>query len=202
MRGRNVSAALFEGLLMAMHEIRSRRCVCDGPNASRVARVMRNMTRQSAAVRALLALASLTTATPVTACGFAPTHVEQRSDPDPELVAEAIRFCELVPPPDAVVTAVTYYFWQDDTFEITVVMPPESVDVLLRDSRFSEPMEPGGTLHGSSPADGSELLDGPAVASAQEQLPGPPARPEPLVRNVVVDRSDPGRAVVHLSCWD
>jgi hypothetical protein len=153
-------------------------------------------------VRVLLAAATLMTAVPVTACGLVPTHVEQRSDPDPELVAEAIRFCELVSPSDVVVTAVTYSFWQDDGFEITAVMPPESVDVLLRDLRFTKPLEPGGTLNGSSPADGSEIPAGPAVASAQERLPGPPARPEPLVRNVLADRSGPGRAAVHLACWD
>lgn len=152
--------------------------------------------------RLLLAATAFATTGSLTACGLLGTHLEQRSDPDAELIAEAIRFCELVTPPNVVVTAVTYDFWQDDSFGITAVMPPESVDLLLRDSRFTEPLSPGGTLHGSSPADGSEIPAGPAVASAQEQLPGPPARPEPLTRNVVVDGSDPGQAVVHLACWD
>jgi hypothetical protein len=165
---------------------------------------MRHMTHRYAGAGVSLAHAGAAVAATMslTACGLPGTHIEQRSDPDPELVAEAILFCELSTPPDVVVTAVTYHFWQDDSFEITAVMPPGSVDALLRDSRFTEPLEPGGTLSGSMPADGSEIPTGPAVTSAQEQLPGPPARPEPLTRNVLVDRSDPGQAVVHLACWD
>jgi hypothetical protein len=170
------------------------------PNAEDGSQVMRRVTH--AAVSPVLAAAALVTTISLTGCGHLGTHVEQRSNPDPELVAEAIRFCELMTPPDVVVTAVTYDFWQDDSVGITAVMPPGSVEVLLRDSKFTEPLEPGGTLHGSSPADGSEIPTGPTVTSAQERLPGPPARPEPLTRNVLVDRSDPGQALVHLACWD
>lgn len=149
----------------------------------------------------LLVSAALVATMPLTACSWGCTHIMQRSDPDPELVAEAIRFCELVTPPDAVATALTYDYWQDNLFGITAVIPPASVDVLLRDSRFTQPLEPGRTLYGSM-ADGSEVPAGPAVASAQQRLPGPPARPWLLTRNVLVDRSDPGQAVVHVECWD
>jgi hypothetical protein len=97
-------------------------------------------------------------------------------------------------PPDAVATAAHATTWQEDSVGLTAVMPPASVDVLLRDSRVIEPLAPGPAEYRSGPPDGSELPTGPAVTSVTESFPD-------VVRTMLIERSDASRAVVHVVCW-
>ncbi len=150
------------------------------------------------ALPAAVLIAALTSL--LTGCILA-TDIRQRSDPDPKLVAAALEHGEWDLPPGATAVAVSYTRWQDDSFSLTVVMPPDGVDAFLSGSRFTEPLHPGNDVPYDN-ADGSPRVDGPATSSAQESLPGPPARPEPLTRVVMVDRSDPGRTIVQLHWWD
>jgi hypothetical protein len=121
-----------------------------------------------------------------------PRQTRQRSGPDPEVVATVTEAGEWVLPRDATVIAGSMV----DTYALTLAMPPASVDVLLRESRFTVPLEQG-TVAFSIGADGSWLVPGPAMWSAWQNLP----RRQGELRLVVVDRSDPDRAVVHLEVW-
>jgi hypothetical protein len=118
--------------------------------------------------------------------------VQQRSDPDLGLVAEALAAGHLVLPQGARVVAVRASHWPDDAYAVTVVLPLDSVDDLLLYSNFAVPLERFRCCVELT-ADGSEILPGPRVLAAEESDAGPPQ----AVRRIVVDGSDPRRAVVH-----
>jgi hypothetical protein len=135
----------------------------------------------------------------VVGCGN-PWHVQQRSDPDPELVALVAEVGEWVLPRDATAVAASLLDSLDDTYGLTLAMPPASVDALLRESRFTEPLRQG-DVEFSRGADGSPLVPGPTMWSAREKVPRPPGEDATDSRLVVVDRSDPDRVVVHVEVW-
>jgi hypothetical protein len=135
----------------------------------------------------------------VVGCGN-PWHVQQRSDPDPELVALVAEVGEWVLPPDATAVAASALDSLDDTYALTLVMQPASVDVLLRESRFTAPLQQG-DVEFSRGADGSPLVPGPAMWCAHQKVPRPPGKDPTDLRLVVVDRTDPRRVVVHLEVW-
>jgi hypothetical protein len=124
----------------------------------------------------------------------------QRSDPDPELMAVVIDVGEWVLPPDATVIAGSLVDSLDNTYALTLAMRPASVDVLLRASRFTAPLQQG-TVEFLRGADGGRLVPGPTVWPASEGVPRPPGEDRTDLRLVVVDRSDPHRSVVHLEVW-
>jgi hypothetical protein len=142
----------------------------------------------------LIAVA-LALSTVLVGCGH-PWRTDQRSGPDPEAVAVVVEVGEWVLPPDAVVVAGSLV----DTYALTLAMPPASVDVLLRESRFTAPLEQG-TAQFPIGADGSFLVPGPAMWSARQNMPRPPGEDRTDLRLVVVDRSDPDRVLVHLEVW-
>jgi hypothetical protein len=116
-----------------------------------------------------------------------PWRIHQPSDPDPEVVAVVVEVGQWVLPPDATAVAVEVIDSLDNTYSLTLEMPPASVDVLLRESRFTAPLEEASWAN--------------STWTARQQVPRPPGEDSTDLRLVTVNLADPHRAVVYLQVW-
>jgi hypothetical protein len=148
---------------------------------------------------AILALA-------LTACGSDVPNQENRMPPrgpsdtatnDNSLAAEALSFGGIVLPPSAKVLAADTDRGIDQQYRLAVEVDPNSIDALLSGSTFTTPLEHGRkvfmpALHGFDPDNGTD------IASAQDRLPPQGQRKNYVSREILVDRTNPAKPVIHL----
>ena len=111
----------------------------------------------------------------------------------PPQLAEALDFSGIVLPADAQVLGLDAEKGIDARYRLAFAVDEAGADRLLADSRFGAPLVP-------VPSAPQEVLPGvpvgQEVAAGGDEL-ARPGRP-PVVREVMVDRSDPVRVVVHV----
>jgi hypothetical protein len=121
-----------------------------------------------------------------TGCGFVSCGA-----PPPERIPEYLAGSGIVLTADAELVGVGYGCWQDKSIYFTIAVPPDSVDDLLRASRFEAPMNP--LAYPAHIGDGRTIgtvEPGPGVFEAHDEDPS---------RYVVVDYSDPVRSMVYIN---
>jgi hypothetical protein len=142
----------------------------------------------------------------LTACGSDVPSQENRMPPhgpsdtatnDNSLATEALSFGGIVLPPSAKVLAVDTDRGIDQIYRLAVEVDPGSIDTLLSGSTFTSPLEQGRkvfmpALQGFDPDNGSD------IASAQDRLPPQGQRKNYVAREILVDRTNPAKPVVHL----
>ncbi|UVS81675.1 hypothetical protein [Actinokineospora sp. UTMC 2448] len=111
-----------------------------------------------------------------------------REEPVPPVTAsEALAFGGVVLPPDADVLGVRGEKGVDQLYILAVAVEAADVPTMLAESGFATSLEPGRQVH-MAPIDGH--APGADVASAQD-------RRGRVIREVLVDRTDPARPIVH-----
>ncbi len=140
----------------------------------------------------------------VTACGADPdteTRLPRNSPSgsatNDNLAAEALSFGGIVLPPAAKVIGVDYNKGIDLIYRVAIEIDSGSVDTLLSASQFTTPLEQGRKVF--MPAlDGFDPDNGSDIASAQDRLPPQGERKYYAAREILVDRTNPVKPVVHL----
>ncbi|MGC7094736.1 hypothetical protein ACPZ19_08735 [Amycolatopsis lurida] len=109
----------------------------------------------------------------------------------------ALDFGGIVLPPGAEVLGVLDERGIDQLYALAIAVEPDTVDSLLAGSGFTKELEPGRQVF-LPPVPGFDPDRGTDIASAQDALPAGRARPAKVTREVLLDRADPDRPVVHL----
>jgi hypothetical protein len=137
------------------------------------------------------------------ACGSSPGQ-EDRMSPSSTFnatteatIAEALTFGGIILPPSAKVLGVDRSKGMDQRFTLAVETDPASVDALLSGSKFTAPLQPGRkvfmpSIQGFNPDNGTD------IASAQDRLPPEGDRTHTVTREILVDRTNATKPVVHL----
>lgn len=141
-------------------------------------------------MRAVLVVVFLVCALVTSGCGGGR---DSRDAPPP--VEEALAFSGVVVPPGAEVLGVDAEHGQDSLYRLAVAVDDGAVEQLLGGSQFRTPLQPGRVV-GYEPVPQAPV--GAEFASASDELPPGPGRPETVFREVLVDTSPPDRAVVHV----
>lgn len=113
----------------------------------------------------------------------------------PPAVGEALAFSGIVVPPGAEVLGADASNGIDSFYQVAVAADAGAVERLLADSQFRAPLEPGREV---SYEPLPQVPVGADFASASDELPPGPGRPSTVFRELLVDRSDPARTVVHV----
>ncbi|WP_093149691.1 hypothetical protein [Saccharopolyspora antimicrobica] len=113
----------------------------------------------------------------------------------PPAVGEALAFSGVVVPPGGEVLGVDASRGIDSFCKVAVAVDAGSVERLLADSQFRAPLEPGREVTYEPLPQASIGTD---FASASDELSPGPGRPNTVFRELLVDRSDPARPVVHI----
>lgn len=119
------------------------------------------------------------------------------ASPDQGLVDEALAFGGIVLPPSATVVGAEQERGIDPLYRLAVHVTPDGVDRLLIESDFTTDLVPGRKVF-MKPVSGSDPQTGTSVASAQDRLPPAGQRQQTVTRELLVDRTDPARPVVHI----
>ncbi|MGW1679340.1 hypothetical protein [Saccharopolyspora sp. NPDC002376] len=114
------------------------------------------------------------------------------SEPSAE---EVLAFTGLVVPPGSEVVAFDAEHGIDSRYRLAVAVDPGAVDRLLADSQFNVPLEQGRAAT-QDPLPQTSI--GTDLASATDELPAGPGRPNEAHRELLLDRSNPDRPVVHV----
>ncbi|RZQ62146.1 hypothetical protein [Amycolatopsis suaedae] len=130
------------------------------------------------------------------ACGAEPGSPRGEEPADPAAVEQALRIGHIVLPPGTQVLGAQADRGIDQLYRLAVAVEPASVEPLLTGSGFTTPLERGRKVftpgvEGFHPDNGSD------IASAEDRLPPQPGTPDVVTREVLVDRTDPARPVVH-----
>ncbi|MER7079520.1 hypothetical protein SAMN02982929_03179 [Saccharopolyspora kobensis] len=118
-----------------------------------------------------------------------------RSRNAPPPVDEALAFSGVVVPPGGEVLGVDASQGIDSFYKVAVAVDAGAVDRLLADSQFRTPLEPGRDVT-YEPLPQAPV--GTDFASGSDELSPGPGRPNAVFRELLVDRSDPARPVVHV----
>lgn len=121
-------------------------------------------------------------------CGHVPVD-------DADATGDALRSSGIVLPPGAELLGIEHECGVDELWILAIAVGGEHVDGLLRGSGFREQLEPGRQVF-MPPVSGHEPSGTADVASAQDSFRGDDGAR--IVREVLVDRSDPDRPVVHV----
>jgi hypothetical protein len=116
---------------------------------------------------------------------------------DNSLATEALSFGGIVLPPAAKVLGADYTKGIDLAYRVAIEIDSGSVDALLSASQFTTPLEPGRKVF--MPAlDGFDPDNGSDIASAQDRLAPQGQRKHYVAREILVDRTNSAKLVVHL----
>ncbi|MER5394942.1 hypothetical protein [Saccharopolyspora sp. NPDC002686] len=110
-------------------------------------------------------------------------------------VDEALAFTGLVVPQGSEVVAFDAEHGIDSRYRLAVAVNADAVDRLLADSQFSAPLEQG---RAAIQAPLPQVSIGTDIASATDELPPGPGRPTEAHRELLLDRSNPARPVIHV----
>ncbi|MBP2182966.1 hypothetical protein [Amycolatopsis magusensis] len=119
------------------------------------------------------------------------------STPAAAALESALDFGGIVLPPGAEVLGVLDQRGIDQLYALAVALGPDTVDGLLRASGFGGELEPGRQVF-LPPVPGFDPDRGTDIASAQDALPAGRARRARVIREVLVDRGELGRPIVHI----
>lgn len=122
---------------------------------------------------------------------------EAREDhpPDAAHVNDALAFSGIAMPPGTRVLGVDGEHGLDQMYKLAVSVDAQAVDRMLTDSGLTVALVPG-RQPSQPPVDGVAL--GSVVASASDELPPGPGRESTVFREILVDRTDPAKPVVHV----
>jgi hypothetical protein len=151
-----------------------------------------------ATVAALLALA-------VTACGSGSPQEDRLPNDRPsettttnsDLAAQAMAFGGIVLPPSAKVLAATETKAIDQLYTLAIEIGPNSTDTFLSGSKFTTPLTPGRKVF-MPPALGFDPNNSSDIASAQDRLLPEGQRTHAVTREILIDRGNPAKPIVHL----
>lgn len=149
-------------------------------------------------IAVLLALAMT-----VAACGSGSSQEERMPEHSPSetatdtIASEALTFGGIVLPPSAKVLAADADKGIDQLYTLALEVDPPSVEALLSRSRFTTPLTPGRKVF-MEPAPGYEPNNSTDIASAQDRLLPEGERIHTVTREILIDRSNPVKSIVHL----
>jgi hypothetical protein len=130
-------------------------------------------------------------------CSSTPEQ-ENRMPPASPSAEDALKFGGIALPASAKVLGVTYEAGIDERYRVTISVPPGDVPALLSASKFSTALMPDPGPYTKDPLDGFDLTKATDVVAADDTLPPEGDRKQTVVRQVVVDRTDPANSIVHL----
>ncbi|MDA3646783.1 hypothetical protein LZ318_41255 [Saccharopolyspora indica] len=120
---------------------------------------------------------------------------DSRSRNAPPTVGEALAFSGVVVPPGGEVLGVDASGGIDSFYKVAVAVDAGAVERLLADSQFRASLQPGRKVT-YEPLPQAPI--GTDFASASDELPPGPGRPNRVFRELLVDRSAPARPVLHV----
>jgi hypothetical protein len=113
------------------------------------------------------------------------------------MVAEALEFGGIELPPSATVLGVESEAGANTLYRLAIRIEPGSVDRTLADSGFMAELQQGRRVF-MPPVAGFDLDSGGGIASAQDRFRSGDGGELTVIREILVDRSDPAAPIVHL----
>lgn len=130
-------------------------------------------------------------------CSSTPEQ-ENRVPPETPSTQDALKFGGIVLPASAEVLGVAHDAGVDERYRMALRMPSGDVAALLSASKFTAPLTPDPGPYTQEPVQGFDLGKATDVVAADDSLPPGGDRKQTVFRQVLVDRTDPATATVHL----
>jgi len=119
------------------------------------------------------------------------------AQPDQATTEEAMRFSGIVLPSTAQVLGIEHNKGIDQIYKLAIAVDRDSIATLLENSDFTKPLQPGRRVF-LAPVEGFGPITSTDVASAQDRLESADGKGPTVTRDILVDRGDLDRPVIHI----